>query len=476
MRAASRLAAAAVSSAMTLGFSVAVGCAATCVSAADRPNIVYILADDLGWKDVGFHGSTIRTPNLDGLAQKGVRLEKFYSEPYSTAARAALLTGRYPMRYGLQALSILPWSEYGLPTGERLLPQALREAGYNTAMIGKWQLGHYRKDYWPTQRGFDSFYGSFNGDLDCIRKTNRAHDADWHRDERSIKEEGYCTTLIGKEAARVIGKHDAARPLFLYLSFGAPQAPLQATKQYLDLYKNISDEQRRTYAAMVTALDDAVGMVIAALERKGMTDDTLIVFHSDNGGALPNKYPTGDGDVQKVFSDNGPYRDGKGSYYEGSVRVVALASWPGKIAAGVVSERIHVTDMYPTLLGIAGARLEQTKPMDGIDQWQTMTGAKLSPRKEMLLGMEDFRGALMVDNWKLIVYSRLPVRYELYNVQDDPSEEDNHAEREPQRVQEMLVRFNELAWEMAPSLYLEDIHKPRKYPTPIYWGDNPARP
>jgi arylsulfatase A-like enzyme len=207
-----------------------------------------------------------------------------------------------------------------------------------------------------------------------------------------------------------------------------------------------------------------------------MTDDTLIVFHSDNGGALPNKYPTGDGDVQKVFSDNGPYRDGKGSYYEGSVRVVALASWPGKIPAGVVSERIHVTDMYPTLLGIAGASLQQTKPVDGIDQLQTMTGAKLSPRKEMLLGMEDFRGALMVDNWKLIVYSRLPARYELYNVQDDPSEEDNHAEREPQRVQEMLVRFNEFAWEMAPSLYLEDIHKPRKYPTPIYWGDNPSRP
>ena len=217
-------------------------------------------------------------------------------------------------------------------------------------------------------------------------------------------------------------------------------------------------------------------MVITALGNKGMAADTLIVFHSDNGGALPTKYPTGDGDVQRECADNGPYRDGKGSFYEGSLRVVALASWPGKISAGVVSERIHVTDMYPTLLGIAGARLEQDKPVDGIDQWQTMTGAKLSPRKELLLGMEDFRGALMIENWKLIVYSRLPVRYELYNVQDDPSEEDNHADREPQRIQEMLVRFNELAWEMAPSLYLEDLHKPRKYPTPIYWGDNPVRP
>jgi arylsulfatase A-like enzyme len=282
--------------------------------------------------------------------------------------------------------------------------------------------------------------------------------------------------LIGKEAARVIGKHDTARPLFLYVSFNAPQAPLRATREFLDLYKEVSEEQRRTYAAMVTALDDAVGMIVAAIGNKGMADETLIVFHSDNGGALPNKFPTGDGDVQKEFSDNGPYRDGKGSLYEGGLRVVALASWPGKIPAGVVTERIHVTDMYPTLLGIAGASLEQAKPVDGVDQWLTITGAKLSPRKEMLLGMEDFRGALMIDNWKLIAYSRLPVRYELYNVQDDPSEEDNHAEREPQRVQAMLARFNELAWEMAPSLYLEDLHKPRKYATPAYWGDNPVRP
>ncbi len=459
-----------------LGTSVALACAMADVKAAERPNIVYLLADDLGWKDVGFHGGTIRTPNLDALAQGGVRLERFYSEPYSTSARAALLTGRYPMRYGLQTMSILPWSQYGLPIGERLLPESLKEAGYRTAMVGKWQLGHYKKDYLPTRRGFDSFYGSFDGDLDCLTKTNPLREPDWHRNERLAKDEGDCTTLAGKEAARVIDTHDGARPLFLYVSFNAPQAPLRATKKYLDLYKSIGDEQRRTYAAMVTALDDAVGAIVAAIDRKGFTASTLIVFHSDNGGALPHQYATGDGDAQMRYADNGPYRDGKGGFYEGSLRVVALASWPGRIPAGVVSERIHVTDMYPTLLGIAGASREQTKPVDGTDQWNTISSAQLSPRKEILLGMEDFRGALMVDNWKLIVYSRLPVRYELYNVQDDPSEEDNHAEREPERMQEMLKRFNEYAWEMAPSLYLEDLGKARKYPTPIYWGDNPVRP
>ena len=151
-------------------------------------------------------------------------------------------------------------------------------------------------------------------------------------------------------------------------------------------------------------------------------------------------------------SPEGPYRDGKGSLYEGSLRVEAITSWQGKIPTGVVTERIHVTDMHPTLLGSGGARVEQPKPVDGVDQWETMTGSKLSPRKELLLGMEDFRGALMVENWKLIVYSRLPVRYELYNVQDPPSEEDNHADREPQRVQDMLVRFKEYLGNGAVSL------------------------
>lgn len=450
--------------------------AAALADAAQPPHIVYILADDLGWKDVGYHGSAIKTPNLDKLAQNGARLEKFYTLPYSTPTRAALMTGRYPMRYGMQTLSILPWGRYGLPTDERLLPQALKDAGYRTAMLGKWQLGHYKKEFWPTRRGFDTFYGSFNGEIDYLRKTDKIGEPDWRRDELPVKAKGYVTTLLGRAAAGLIGKHDASIPLFLYASFTAPQTPLQAPKGYLEMYQDIPDETRRTYAAMISALDDAIGMMLSALEKKGMMENTLIVFHSDNGGAVPNKYPTGDGDVKKGAADNGPYRDGRGGLHEGSMRVVALISWPGKIPPGIVAERIHVTDMYPTLLKIAGAKLEQTRPIDGVDQWATLSAGKLSPRRELLLSMEDSRGALLIDNWKLIVYSRLPVRYELFNIQDDPSEEDNRAERDPLRVQEMLVRFNEYAWEMAPSLYLEDLLKPRKYEAPMYWGENPVRP
>ncbi|HEX7812793.1 MAG TPA: arylsulfatase [Burkholderiales bacterium] len=447
-----------------------------CAAAAQPPHIVYILADDLGWKDVGFHGGTANTPNLDRLARDGVRLEKFYTLPYSTATRAALMTGRYPMRYGLQTLSILPWSEYGLPVEEKTLPQVLKDAGYRTAMIGKWQLGHHSRDFWPTRRGFDYFYGSFNGEVDYFRKTSRSGEPDWRRNEQKVSEAGYSTSLIGRDAARFIAAHDPGQPLFLYLSFQSPQAPLQAPKEYLEAYKDVADENRRTYYAMISALDDAVGAVAAALGKNGMADDTLIVFHSDNGGALPNKYPTGDGDVKKSAADNGPYADGKGGLHEGSVRVVAFASWPGRIPSGIVAERIHVTDMYPTLAAVAGIAPGQKRPLDGINQWDTIASGKPSPRRELLLNMEDSRGALLRDNWKLIVYSRLPVRYELYNIQDDPSEEDNRAEREPQRLQEMLARFNELAWEMAPSLYLEDAQKPRKFPTPVFFGENPVRP
>jgi arylsulfatase A-like enzyme len=281
---------------------------------------------------------------------------------------------------------------------------------------------------------------------------------------------------LGREAASLIAKHDAAIPLFLYLSFNAPQVPLQAPKEYLEIYQDIADETRRTYAAMVTALDDAIGGLISALESKSMTANTLIVFHSDNGGALPNKYATGDGDVGKPAADNGPFQDGKGGLHEGSMRVAAFAAWPGRIQPGVVAERIHVTDMYPTLLKVAGAKPGQTRRIDGIDQWAAIADGKPSARRELLLAMEDSRGALLIENWKLIVYSRLPVRYELFNIQDDPSEEDNRADREPQRVQEMLARFKEYAWEMAPSLYLEDLLKPRKYDAPMYWGENPVRP
>src|SRR5215831_3174904 len=238
---------------------------------APRPHIVYILADDLGWKDVGFHDSDIRTPNIDKLAQGGARLEQFYAQPMCTPSRAALMTGRYPQRYGLQTLVIPSAGTYGLATDEWLLPQALKEAGYKTAIVGKWHLGHGDQKYWPRQRGFDYQYGPLLGELDYF--THAAHGVrDWFRDNQPVAETGYATTLLGTEAVKLIESHDPKTPLFLYLTFTAPHAPYQAPQPYLDQYKALTDPNRRAYAAMITAMDDQIGRVLDALEKRGMRE------------------------------------------------------------------------------------------------------------------------------------------------------------------------------------------------------------
>jgi arylsulfatase A-like enzyme len=445
-------------------------------AAADKPHIVYILADDLGWKDVAYHGGKIKTPHLDRLASEGLRLEKFYVQPYSTQTRAALMTGRYPMRYGLQTLSIQPWSQYSLPVDERLLPQALKEAGYQTALIGKWHLGHAKKEWWPLHRGFEYFYGYLHGDVDHLKKTNRLGEPDWHRNDQALKEAGFDLTLLSQDASKLIAKHDSAKPLFLMLALPAPIAPYTAPKELLDRHRDIADETRRGYAALVSALDDTVGAVVASLEQRGMLANTLIVFHSSAGGALPTRYPSGDGDVKKAAADNGPYAEGKGSFREGGVRVVALAYWKERIQAGHSTEMMHVTDLYPTLLAAAGAKISQPKPMDGLDQSATLAEGKPSPRKEVLVNMEDSRAALIMGMWKLIVFAGLPQKIELFNLHDDPAEENNKAEAEPERVRDMMKRLTDYAWEMTPSKYIEELHKARKHDAPMFWGENPIRP
>ena len=317
-----------------------------------NPNILYIVSDDLGWKDVGYHGSDIKTPNLDALAKSGARLEQFYAQPMCTQTRAAIMTGRYPMRYGLQTAVIPQGHNYGLATDEWLLPQALKEVGYDTAIIGKWHLGHADPKFWPNQRGFDYQYGPLIGEIDYF--THKVDDkVDWYRNGEVVEEEGYSTTLLGNEAVKLIEEHDPRKPLFLYLAFNAVHTPYQAPQRYLDQYESIQDPSRRAYAASATAMDDEIGRVIAALKDKHMFDNTLIFFQNDNGGTTDPKFAGAITDMSKVVlpADNGPYRDGKGSLYEGGTRVVSLASWAGHIKPGiVVDEMIHTVDLYPTLV------------------------------------------------------------------------------------------------------------------------------
>jgi arylsulfatase A-like enzyme len=442
---------------------------ALAAQAADRPHVVFLLADDLGRADVGFMGARqTKTPHLDALAQAGAVLDAFYVQPLCSPTRAALLTGRYPMRHGLQAGVVRPWAQYGLPLEERTLPQALREAGYATAIVGKWHLGHCAHAYLPTQRGFEHQYGHYNGALDYFTHL-REGGFDWHRDDRECRDEGYTTHLIAREAVRLIVERDQTRPLFLYVPFNAVHAPHQVPASYTAPFAHLKGD-RRLYAGMLAAMDEAVGQIAAAIDAAGMRQDTLFIFASDNGGPAPGR-----------VTDNGPLRAGKGSLYEGGVRVCAFATWAGKIPAGsVVRAPLHIVDWYPTLLRLAGAKIEQSLPLDGRDAWAALTEGASSPHEDILVNVTPGAGALRMGDWKLVLGGGLETedenetarpragkKPELFNLANDPGEKTNLAAAEPARLHEMSARLAVYAQQQTAP---KNAPKAKDFKSPAVWG------
>jgi arylsulfatase A-like enzyme len=433
---------------------------------ADQPNIVLLLADDLGWKDVGFHGSEIETPHLDKLAAGGTEMTQFYVQPVCSPTRGALLTGKYPSRLGLQCGVVRPWAKHGLPLNEQTLPQAVSEAGYFTAICGKWHLGHASKEQLPLARGFDHQYGHYNGALDYFTHL-RDGGLDWHRNQEGLEEEGYTTTLIGAEAVRLIEAHDfGKRPMFLYVPFNAPHTPLQAPENYLARYESIRNQKRRTFAAMVTCMDDAIGSIVAALSDARQTDNTLILFSSDNGG------PRGLG------ADNGLLRAGKGTLYEGGVRVPTLAHWPNVVPAGAkVDGLMHIVDLYPTLL--AAAAVTPTKPLeiDGVNQWPVIMGGKPEVRHDVLLNTTPFHGAVRVGSWKLVHNGRVTANatsvegeetFELFNLEDDPYEKQDLSESHPEKLTKLKARLQSFA-DAAVEPNIPPNKAPADFQVPKVW-------
>ncbi len=426
------------------------------VQASDKPNIVVILADDLGNADLGYRGSQIRTPNIDALANEGVRLESFYGMPLCTSARAAFMTGRYPMRTGLQTFVIFPGHTYGLPTEETTLPQALKRDGYKTVMVGKWHLGHADRKYWPQNRGFDHFYGNLVGEVDYFTK-DRGGVIDWQRNGQFLKEDGYHTIQIGDEAVKLIEEHDTAEPLFLYFAALAPHSPYEAPQSEIDAYSDIfKDKTKRIYAAMITVLDTQVGRIIDALEKKGMRDNTLIFFASDNGGKLAGSVTApGTGASQTPPASNGKFRDGKASLYEGGVRVPAIVNWPGKLKPGITNEPLHLVDLMPTFLGLAGDTEKPKRPFDGKDVWASFEQGKPSPHEDILVNVEFYRGAIRKGQWKLVKMATLPGKTELFDMSKDPGEKTNVADQFPQVVADLEARLIAYAREQKPSEWLK---------------------
>jgi arylsulfatase A-like enzyme len=431
------------------------------LAAPDRPNILHIVADDLGWKDVGFNGGTdIKTPNLDALAGGGAKFSQFYCQSICTPTRAALMTGRYPLRYGLQTIAIPGPATYGLDTAEVLLPQVLKEAGYQTAIIGKWHLGHADQKFWPRQRGFDYQYGPMIGELDYFTHSD-AGVRDWFRNNQVVHEEGYTTQLLGADAVKYIESQDGKKPFFLYLTFNAPHTPYQAPEAYVAKYAHLPDPTRRTYAGMVDCLDENIGKVVAALERKGLRENSLIFFHSDNGGTRNALFAGQMADLSKVVlpCDNGPYREGKGTLYEGGHRVAACANWPGKIKPGTVSGLFHAVDILPTYAALAGASTAKCKPLDGMNVWSTIAENQPSPRTELLYNVEPFRAGIRQGDWKLIWRNLLPSSVELYNLALDPYEKNNLAAAHPEKIASLQARAEAWAKEAAKPFALMYIAK-----------------
>jgi arylsulfatase A-like enzyme len=426
-------------------------------AAAPRPNIVFFLIDDLGYADCGFNGGRdIRTPNIDKLAKDGAVLESHYVQPVCSPTRAALMTGRYATRTGVYTI-VRPHAKWGLPLAERTLANALKDAGYTTAITGKWHLGEFDRAYLPTARGFDHQHGLFFGMIDNFTHM-RGDSHDWHHDDKELKEEGYSTHLLTREACRLVGAQEKGKPLFLYVPYNAVHSPLQVPEEYLEPYGSLKGA-RRQLAGMLAAVDEGIGQIVTALEKAGMRENTLIVFSSDNGGPAPGT--------------NTPLKGFKGSIWEGGVRGCAFANWPGHIPAGQrITEPVHVIDWYPTLVKLAGGTLEQKLPIDGRDVWPTLTQKAPSPHDVILSVQSPQSAAIRMGDWKLTMAAAesgddesadgaakkkrnakaaAPGGFALYNLATDIGETTDLAGREPERVAAMRAKLTELLKDAVPS-------------------------
>ena len=415
---------------------------------ATRPNIVFIMADDLGWADVAFHGGNAPTPNLDQLAKEGLELAQHYVAPVCSPTRTGLLTGRCWSRFGITT----PTNELALPVDTVTLPHALKSAGYDTCLAGKWHLGSLPK-WGPNHFGFDHSYGSLAGGISPWnhRYKKGPYSITWHRNENLIEEPGHVTDLLTNEAVRWIESRSSS-PFFLYVPYTAVHLPIKEPDEWLQrVPKSITGDVPRHYVACVMHLDNAVGRIITALERTGVRDDTLLVFTSDNGGsAVENndlKYPDDNCPNGKLTGNNRPLRGRKGDVHEGGTRVPTIVSWPAHVKPGRVDSPVQITDWMPTFCSLAGYESKRDMKWDGADIAQLLIKKSPLPDRPLYTAGPRWRAtSLRYGDWKLIVYGEGENRkLELFNISDDPGESKNQANTEPKRVVEMLTRLQQAA-------------------------------
>lgn len=406
------------------------------------PNIVFILADDLGWADVAFHGGNAPTPHLDRLAREGLELTRHYVAPVCSPTRAGLMTGRYWSRFGVVA----PQATRGLPWDTVTLPRVLKAAGYDTAMTGKWHLGSLPEDG-PNKFGFDHAHGSLGGGVTPYsHKYKRGKYSDtWHRNGVLIAEQGYVTDLIAAEAVKWIESRGRA-PFFLYVPLTAVHLPIREPDEWVArVPASIQGDVARHYAACIMHLDDAVGRILAALDRTGRRGNTIVVFSSDNGGSTAENndttYPDDQCPPGKLTGNNLPWRGQKGSLHEGGTRVPTIVSWPGRAKPGRVDTPVHIVDWVPTFAALSGYRPARDLKWDGTNLLPLLTAHTPLPDRPLYSVAPGWRArSIQFGTWKVIATGDGAQRKsELYDLAADPGETRNLAATRPEKLRELLA-------------------------------------
>jgi len=412
------------------------------------PNIVFMMADDLGWADVAFHNGNAPTPHLDRIARDGLELGQHYVAPVCSPTRASLLTGRCWSRFGVTN----PQNQLALPRDTMTLPRALKSVGYETCLTGKWHLGSL-PEQGPNHFGFDYSYGSLAGGVSPWNHFYKKgpFTRTWHRNEELLEEPGHVTDLITAKAIQWIESRGDA-PFFLYVPFTAVHLPVKEPREWLErVPASIQGDVPRHYAACVMHLDDAVGRVLAALDQQGVREETLVVFTSDNGGSTAEnndlKYPDDHCPNGRLTGNNHPLRGQKGSLYEGGTRVPTIVSWPGHVPPGRVESPVQITDWMPTFCALAGFESPRDPMWDGTDIRALLTEHAALPERSLYAVGPGWRSrSLRYGDWKLIVgEGRSGQQVELFDLAKDPSETTDLAESEQERVARLRAMLEKAA-------------------------------
>jgi len=406
--------------------SITVGAAFTALCSGqqpqEKPNILILLADDLGWGDVGFHKGHLTTPHLDRLAKESVEMQRFYAYPVCSPARAGLLTGQMPRRFGI---ADVVGPQQNLPAGVTTLPGTLHAAGYQTSLIGKWHLGQTRT---PQMNGFDHFYGFLGPQIDYMTHTNQRGNIDWQRDGKTLDEKGYSTFLLADETIRQLKQHDPQHPFFIEVAFNAVHFPYSAPAELIDKYKNLATAHA-TYAAITEALDTSVGRILTTLDESDLRKNTIVLFFSDNGSG------------GRGYGSNAPLRGGKSTVFEGGIRMPCLIRWPGQTKPGTTSQLpISVHDLFPTLIGAAGVPLTGGPKLDGKNLWEPIRDGQVIDRGVFAIAAID--SALFDGDWKLIETS--DGKQALYQISKDPAETTDLLANEPETAKRLAAKLAEL--------------------------------